>query len=189
MAAAGGAMRSAIARPSPRPWPPRSSRDGTPRRSAAGRPRRCPARYPRLRSDSSSPRRRQPSRMRPRVGVAHRVGQEVLQHAAQQLRVAAHPGARRHVMQLQLLLPRQHAELGGQVLQHVVDAERAARSAPCRRHPAAKYPAGRPAGLPPSPARRRCCPPPRDTAACSQLLRQRMGEQVRRIQAVAPGRG
>jgi hypothetical protein len=57
-------------------------------------------------------------------GVAHRVGQEVLQRAPQQLRVAAHPGLRGHVIQAQPLVPGQHAELGGEVLQHVVHAER-----------------------------------------------------------------
>ncbi len=60
----------------------------------------------------------------PAQRVAHCIGEEVLEHAPQQLRVAVEPDRRGHVAQHQAFLLREYAELGGQSAQQRVGAER-----------------------------------------------------------------
>src|SRR5436190_23820393 len=52
------------------------------------------------------------------LGVAHGVRQEILQHPAQELRIALHPGLRRDAFEREAPLRGEHPELRREVLQH-----------------------------------------------------------------------
>src|SRR3546814_7679433 len=57
--------------------------------------------------------------------VSHRVGEEVLQHPTQQLRVAAHPGVAGDVLERQATIGSERAELGSQRIEHFGHGEHA----------------------------------------------------------------
>ena len=114
--------------------------------------------------------------------VAHRVGEEVLQHAAQQLRVAVRStrawrrsGSAGRARRRARGIPRPAAPARR-------PAGTRAAAAPARRLPAATCRAGRSAGRWSNPARRRSAPRVSRCGVSCSCWRQRIGEQMRGVQ-------
>src|SRR5699024_9771286 len=59
----------------------------------------------------------------PRSGVAHGIGEEILQYAAQQAGIAVHPATARQAGKIQPAFMRQRLELRRQRRQHLADGE------------------------------------------------------------------
>ena len=127
------AMRSTMARPRPSPRSSRGASSSACRRTNSSKITAClsaamPGPLSLTSMRSSSPTRRQPSstRGRPALGlaVAQRIGQQVLQDAAQEGRVGRHEGTGRHDDQFDAAARRHRGEGGGQRLEQRLQGER-----------------------------------------------------------------